>query len=329
MNTSLFGYFKHQFVASPLRRLWWIVPLIALLPLGAVIVDSTVTAAFLPSLVTVLVLAALQQEETAYTAFGLPRSRVVKLTAVAVGPAVVVGVAVSLIARPSWVGLIGSLLAVANGLLLGSRYVDATVEEGRSAARGRIGRGGFAFETILKPQLLWAAGIAVAHCLLLYLASVIGNPAVAQFLVGLPILVWAMAYCSHGTGILSAASMTGFGVPRRRWLVLYWGAALASVALYVAVLVLVAPPGISQSGVLVAGSAALASAVLGAGVKLWRGDVGIFPAMFLFFGIRYSLPIDDPRPALLVAGVVLLIGLVLQALFLAGAINPKPAYKDA
>lgn len=329
MNTSLFGYFRHQFVASPLRRLLWIVPLIVLLSLGVVIVDSAVTAVLLPSLVTPLVLVALQEEETAYTAFGLPRSRVVKLTAFAVVPAVAVGIAVSLIVRPNWVGLLGSLLAVASGLLLGSRYIDATAEVGRSATRRRIGRGGFAFETIFKPQLLWAVGIAVAHCLLLYLASVIGNQAVTQFFAGLPILVWAMAYCSHGTGILGATSMTGFGVPRRRWLILYWGAALASVALYVAVLVLVAPPSLSQAGAFVAGAAGFASAVIGAALKLWRGNVGFFPSMFLFFATRDTLLTDDPSPALVVSGAVLLIGLVLQALFVAGVINPKPAYKDA
>lgn len=329
MNTSLFGYFRHQFVASPLRRFLWIVPLIVLVSIGVVIVDSAVVAAFLPSLVTPLVLVALQEEETAYTAFGLPRSRAVKLTAFAVVPAVVVGIAVSLIAQPNWVGLLGSLLAVVNGLLLGSRYIDATVEVDRSAARRRIGRGGFAFETIFKPQLLWAAGIAVAHCLLLYLASVIGNQAVAQFFAGLPILVWAMAYCSHGTGILGAMSMTGFGVPRRCWLTLYWGAALASVALYTLVLVLVAPPGVSQWGALVSGAAAFASAMLGAALKLWRADVGLFPAMFLFFAVRDSLLSDDLIPVLLVVGAVLPIGLVLQALFVAGVINPKPVYKDA
>ena len=68
MNTTLLGFFRHQFVASPLKRLLWMVPLIAVMAFGPFVVDSALSAAFLPSMVTVLVLVALQQEETAYTA---------------------------------------------------------------------------------------------------------------------------------------------------------------------------------------------------------------------------------------------------------------------
>lgn len=332
MNTTLLGFFRHQFVASPLKRLLWMVPLIAVMAFGPFVVDSALSAAFLPSMVTVLVLVALQQEDTAYTAFGVPRSRAVKLAAIGVVPAVLCGVGVALAARPDWVGLLGALFAVVAGLLIGTRYVEATNDEDRRAVRGRIGRGGFIFEVIFKPQLLWAAGIAVAHSLLLYLAGVVSSEPLAQFLVSLPILVWAMVYCSNGTGILGATAMTSFGVPRRRWLVLYWGAALASVALYMAVLLLVAPIGLRA--ILALGAAGLASAVLGAPLKVWRTDVGLIPAMFLFFAVKDTLLIDDPHPAqvayaLAIAGLMFLIGLVLQALFVFGVINPKQGFKDA
>lgn len=332
MNTTLFGFFRHQFVASSLKRLLWMVPLIALMGVGPFAVDSALAATIQPSMVTVLVLAALQQEETAYTAFGIPRSRAVKLAAFGVVPAVLCGVAVSLAARPDWVGLLGALCAVVVGLLMGSRYVEVTNDVERRAVRGLIGRGGFIFEVVFKPQLLWAAGIAVAHSLLLSLAGVVSSEPLAQFLVSLPILVWAMVYCSAGTGILGATSMTSFGVPRRRWLVLYWGAALASVALYMAVLLLVAPIGLRA--VLALGAAGLASAVLGAPLKVWRTDVGLIPAMFLFFAVKDTLLIDDPHPAqvayaLAIAGLFFVIGLILQVLFVFGVINPKQGFKDA
>ena len=34
MNASLLGYFRHQFVAAPLTRLIWMIPIFAMLAFG-------------------------------------------------------------------------------------------------------------------------------------------------------------------------------------------------------------------------------------------------------------------------------------------------------
>ena len=71
MNTTLPGFFRHQFVAPSLYRLLWMVPLAAMFALGATITDHPLTAVMTPAFVTLFVIGALSMEETAYAAYGL------------------------------------------------------------------------------------------------------------------------------------------------------------------------------------------------------------------------------------------------------------------
>ena len=66
MNTSLLGYFRHQFAAAPLTRLIWMVPLFAMLAFGALFVtrDSAVGVIFSPMILTVFMIGALSYEDT-------------------------------------------------------------------------------------------------------------------------------------------------------------------------------------------------------------------------------------------------------------------------
>ena len=73
MNTTLLGFFRHQFVASSLFRLLWMVPLAAMFALSATITDHPLTAVTTPAFVTLFVIGALSTEETAYAAYGMPR----------------------------------------------------------------------------------------------------------------------------------------------------------------------------------------------------------------------------------------------------------------
>ena len=81
MNTTLLGFFRHQFTASSLYRLLWMVPLGAMFALGATITDHPLTAVMTPALVTLFVIGALSMEETAYAAYGMPRDRRLRLAA--------------------------------------------------------------------------------------------------------------------------------------------------------------------------------------------------------------------------------------------------------
>lgn len=213
MNTSLFGYFKHQFVASPLRRFLWIVPLIAVLSLGTFFVDSALASALHPVLLTVLVLVALQEEETVYSAYGIPRSRAVKLTAFAVVPSVVFGAAVSLAARPDWVGVAGAVGALVAGLVTGSRYIDGEVPDPIRVRRSQFGERGYTFELIFKPQLLWAFGVALAHSGMLHLASHIGGETLRDYLGALPLLAWYAVYCMADSPIVGPGVGAAYGGP--------------------------------------------------------------------------------------------------------------------
>ena len=222
MNTTLPGFFRHQFVAPSLYRLLWMVPLAVMLGLGAAIADHPLTAVMTPAMVTLFVIGALSMEETAYMAYGMPRAWRLRLTAMAVVPAVVLGAVVALLLRPDWVGVLGALGALAIGLIMGQRFVTGEVPEGRERVRGRLGSGGFLVELVWKPQLLWALGIAAAHCVTLYLASFIGSEPLRIWIGALPLLVWYGMYCIHGSGIAGSDVGASYGVPRRRWLCLLY-----------------------------------------------------------------------------------------------------------
>ena len=335
MNTSLLGYFRHQLVAAPLTRLIWMLPILAMLASGLFYVEreSPTAVIFGPMMLTVFMIGTLSLEDTAYTAYGMPKSRARKLTAMAVVPAVLFGASIALFARPDWVGIAGALVALVSGLLFGSQYTAGNAVDSDREAGSRIGRGSFEFELIFKPQVLWALGVAIAHCIFLYLSDFIGNDRFRLLFGGIPIIVWYSAYCMQGIGIPGPATGASYGVPRRRWLVLSWAAALVSVAAYIGVAALASPSEFSWAAVITIGAGGCASAIIGAAVKIWRTEVGMVPGYLMFFianGASNAQGFRDGAVifALVTAGILALIGIVIQAGYLLGSISPKHAQKN-
>ena len=331
MNTTLLGFFRHQFVASSLYRLLWMVPLAAMFALSATITDHPLTAVTTPAFVTLFVIGALSTEETAYAAYGMPRDRRLRLTAMAVVPAVVIGAAVALLLRTDWIGVVGALGALAMGLLMGQRYDTGEVPEGRERVRGRLGSGGFLAELVWKPQLLWALGIAAAHCVMLYLASFIGSEPLRLWIGALPLLVWYGMYCMHGSGIAGPDVGASYGVPRRRWLGVSLAASVVSVGLYTVVVGVVSS--LSWAAVVVGAAGAFACAVLGSAIKTRRSEMGLYPTIFLLIPISRATEVESFTDiktvyVLIVAGALLLVGVVMQVAYLGGYMNPKQALKN-
>ena len=331
MNTTLLGFFRHQFVASSLYRLLWMLPLGAMFALGATITDHPLTAVMTPALVTLFVIGALSMEETAYAAYGMPRDRRLRLTAMAVVPAVVIGAVVALLLRHDWVGVLGALGALAMGLIMGQRFVNGEVPEGRERVRGRLGSGGFLVELVWKPQLLWALGIAAAHCVMLYLASFIGSEPLRLWIGALPLLVWYGMYCMHGSGIAGPDVGASYGVPRRRWLGVSLAASVVSVVLYTVIVGVVSS--LSWDAVVVGAAGAFACAVLGSAIKTRRSDMGLLPAMFLAIPISRAAEEASFMDGYVVyclgvSGLLLLIGVGMHCAYLGGYMNPKQALKN-
>lgn len=332
MNTSLLGYFRHQFFAPPLARLIWMLPILAMLAFGLLYVvrDSPIAVIFGPMMLTVFMIGTLSLEDTAYTAYGMPKSRTMKLTAMAVVPAVLFSATIALFARPDWVGIAGALVALVSGLLFGSKYTAGNAVDSDRKAGSHIGRGSFEFELIFKPQLLWALGVAVAHCIFLYLSDFIGNDSFRQLFGGFPIIVWYSAYCMQGLGISGPATGASYGVPRRRWLALSWAAALVSVAAYIGVAALASPSEFSWAAVITIGIGGCASAIIGAALKIWRTELGMFPGYLMFFianGASDAQGFLDGAVifALVIAGILAIVGVVIQVGYLMGLINPNHA----
>lgn len=331
MNTSLLGYFRHQFVAAPLTRLIWMIPILAMLAEVLYVTrDSPIAVIFGPMMLTVFMIGVLSMEDTAYTAYGMPKSRTMKLTAMAVVPAVLFSATIALFARPDWVGIAGALVALVSGLLFGGQYIAGDGVASDREAGLHIGRGSFEFELIFKPQLLWALGAAIAHCIFLYLSDFIGNDTFGQLFGGLPIMVWYSAYCMQGIGIPGTATGASFGVPRRRWLALSWAAALVSAVTYIGLAGLVSPSEFSWAAVITIGIGGCASAIIGAAVKIWRTELGMLPGYTMFFianGASDAQGFLDGAVilALVTAGILTFIGIVMQAGYLMGLINPNHA----
>lgn len=330
MNTTLLGFFRHQFTAPPLSRLLWMVPLGVMFALSATITDHPLKAVLAPSLVTLFVIGALSTEETTYAAYGMPRDRRLRLAAMAVVPAVVVGVAVAFLLRPDWIGIVGAVGAVAMGLIMGQRYVTGEVPGPRERVRSRLGSRGFLAELVWKPQLLWALGIAVAHCVTLYLASFIGSAPLREWIGALPLLVWYVMYCMHGTGIAGPDVGASYGVPRRRWLGVSLAASVVSVLLYAVVVGVFSA--LSWAAVVAGAAGAFASSVVGSAMKTRRSEMGLLPAMFLAIPISHAAEVEsfadgDIVYCLIVSGLLLLVGAVLQVAYLGGYMNPKRASK--
>ena len=335
MNTSLLGYFRHQFVAPPLTRLIWMIPMLAMLAFGLLYVtrDSVVGVIFGPMILTVVMIGALSSEDTAYTAYGMPSSRAKKLTAMAVVPSVAFSAGIALVARPDWVGAAGALVALVSGLLFGGQYIAGHGVASDRKADSHLGGGSFEFELIFKPQLLWALGAGSAHSLMIPLTSFIGNDTLRPLLGGLPIMIWYSAYCMQGLGITGAATGASYGVPRRRWLAQSGAAAVAAVLVYIVVAGLFSPVTGTWPAVIVTGAGGLASAIIGAAVKIWRTELGMLPAYTMFFianGASDTQSFLDGAVifALATAGIIALVGIVIQAGYLMGLINPKHAQKN-
>ena len=331
MNTTLLGFFRHQFVASSLFRLLWMVPLAAMFALSATITDHPLTAVTTPALVTLFVIGALSMEETAYAAYGMPRDRRLRLTAMAVVPAVVIGAVVALLLRPDWVGVLGALGALAMGLLMGQRYVTGEVPETSERVRSRLGSRGFLAELVWKPQLLWALGIAAAHCVMLYLASFIGSEPLRAWIGALPLLVWYGMYCMHGSGIAGPDVGASYGVPRRRWLGVSLAASVVSVLFYTVIVGVVS--GLSWAAMVVGAAGAFACSVLGSAMKVRRSGMGLLPAMFLAIPVSRAAEVSsfmdgEAVYCLFVAGQLLLIGVGMHCAYLGGYMNPKQALKN-
>ena len=331
MNTTLLGFFRHQFTAPSLFRLLWMVPLAVMFGLGATITNHALTAVMTPAVVTLFVIGALSMEETAYSAYGMPRDRRLRLAAMAVAPAVVIGAAVALLLRPDWFGVVGALGAIAIGLIMGQRYVTGEVPEASERVRSRLGSRGFLVELVWKPQLLWALGIAVAHCVTLYLASFIGSEPLRAWIGMLPLLAWYYAYCTDGTGIAGPDVGASYGVPRRRWLGVSLAASVVSVLFYVVVAGVFSS--LSWAAVAVGAAGAFACAVLGTAIKARRSEMGLFPAMFMAIPISRAAEAEDFTDGevvylLVIAGILLLVGAAMQVAYLGGYTNPKQALKN-
>ena len=331
MNTTLLGFFRHQFVAPSLFRLLWMVPLAVMFGLGAAISDHPLTVVMTPAMVTLFVIGALSMEETAYAAYGMPRDRRLRLAAMAVVPAVVIGAAVALLLRPDWVGVVGALGALAMGLIMGQRFVTGEVPEGRDRVRSRLGSRGFLVELVWKPQLLWALGIAVAHCVTLYLASFIGSEPLRLWIGALPLLVWYGVYCMHDSGIAGPDVGASYGVPRRRWLGASLAASVVSVLLYAVVVGVVS--GLSWAAMVVGAAGAFACSVLGSAMKVRRSGMGLLPAMFLASPVSRAAEEASFMDGYVVyclgvSGLLLLIGVGMHCAYLGGYMNPKQALKN-
>lgn len=331
MNTTLFGFFRHQFVAPSLSRLLWMVPLAVMFGLGAAISGHPLYVVMAPQFVTLFVIGALSMEETAYAAYGMPKTLRLRLTAMAVVPAVVIGVVVAFLLRPDWVGVVGALGALAMGLIMGQRFVTGEVPEGRERVRGRLGSGGFLVELVWKPQLLWALGIAAAHCVTLYLASFIGSEPLRLWIRALPLLVWYCVYCMHDSGIAGPDVGASYGVPRRRWIAVSLAASVVSVLVYVVVVGSVS--GLSWAAVVVGAAGAFASSVLGSAMKARRSTMGLLPAMFLAIPVSRAAQVasfmdGEAVYCLVVSGLLLLIGVGMHCAYLGGYLNPKQALKN-
>lgn len=330
MNTSLLGFFRHQFVAPSLMRLLWMVPLAVMFCLGAAITDSAFAAVMTPPIVTLFVTGALSMEETVYAAYGMPRGRRLRLATIAIAPAVLIGVSVALVLRPDWVGVVGALGAAAMGLLMGQRYVTGEMPEASERVRGRLGSRGFLFELVWKPQLLWALGIAVAHCVTLYMASFITSEPLSMWVGALPLLVWYCMYCMHGSGIAGPDVGASYGVPRRRWLGVSLVASVVSTLVYAVVVGVVSE--LSLAALVVGAAGAFACSVLGSTMKVRRSEMGLFPAMFLAIPISRSVGVTSIADGeavycLVMAGVLLVVGAGLQIAYVMGAMTPKTVFK--
>lgn len=331
MNTTLLGFFRHQFTAPSLFRLLWMVPLAVMFGLGATITNHALTAVMTPAVVTLFVIGALSMEETAYSAYGMPRGRRLRLAAMAVVPAVVIGAAVALLLRPDWLGVLGALGALAMGLIMGQRFVTGEVPGASERVRSRLGSRGFLVELVWKPQLLWAVGIAAAYCVTLYLTSFISSEPIRAWIGALPLLVWYYAYCTHGAGIAGPDVGASNGVPRRRWLAVSLAASVVSVLLYTVVVGVVSS--LSWAAVAVGAAGAFACAVLGTAIKARRSEMGMFPAMFMAIPISRAAEVEDFTDGevvylLVIAGILLLVGAAMQVAYLGGYMNLKTPSKN-
>ncbi len=330
---------RHQFTASSLWRLLYMLPTGAMLTFAVVWLDNIFVQVVGPAMLTLFLFGILLPEEDAFTAYGIPRNRALKAVVWVAVPAVLVSAAVGLSTRPDWIGVLGALGAVVAGCALSARYLpQAEPTEKKGSRAGELGDRSLLYEVIWSPHLLWAVVIAFALNLTYYLTSFIDQDEFRTFVAGLPLLIW---YCAHASVTADSPGpyhAAAYGIPRKTWVSNTVGAAAASVvtfavlayAVNLAVTAVLDLPKLPLVAIFVAAAGAFVIIIGGAGGRIRFNTPAILCAFLMYFTMRDLLDIHaDPNgklviAALVIAGAILAFGVVMLALYVAGRIDLKP-----
>ncbi|GEM_PF-881649 len=330
---------KHQFTASSLWRLLYMLPTGVMLSVAVVWLDNVFVQVVGPAMLTLFLFGILLPEESAFTAYGIPRHRALTAVAWVAVPAVAISAVVGLFARPDWIGALGALGAVVAGCALAARYLpqaDPTEEKGPRASE--LGDRSLLYEVIWKPHLLWAVAIACALNATYYLTSFIDQAEFRTFVAGLPVLIW---YCAHASVTADSPGpqhAAAYGIPRRTWIAHTVAAAAAAALIFGALAYVVnlaiagtlGLPRLTLTAILVAAVGAFAVIVGGAGSRIRFNTPAILCAFLLYFTMGSLFDIrSEPNGtlasvALAIAGVIFVLGAVLLAFYAAGKLNFKP-----
>lgn len=330
---------RHQFTASSLWRLLYMLPTGAMLTAAIVRLHGNVFIQLVgPAMLTLFLFGILLPEEDTFTAYGVPRQRALKAVAWVAVPAVLVSAAVGLFSRPDWIGVLGALGAAVAGCALGARYLpQADPADTKSSRAGELGNRSLVHEVIWSPHLLWAVLIACALNLTFYLTSFIDAVEFRTFLAGLPLLIW---YCAHASATADSPGpqhAAAFGIPRKTWIANIVGAAAASVAIFAvlayvvnrAVAGLLDLPQLPLTAIAVAAAGAFAVIVGGAGGRIRFSTPQVLCAFLMYFVMSDLLDIHgEPNgtlaiASLVIAGAIFTFGAVLLALYASGKIDLK------
>lgn len=331
---------RHQFTASSLWRLLYMLPTGAMYTVAVLWLDNVFVQIAGPAMLTLFWFGILLPEETTFMAYGIPRKRVLKAVAWVFTPAVLFSAIVGLSARPDWIGALGALGAVLAGCALGARYLPQ-----EEPAQNKISRGGelgdrpLLYEVIWSPHLLWAVVIACALNLTYYLASFIDEVEFRTFVAGLPLLIW---YCAHASATADSPGpqhTAAYGIPRRTWIANTVGAAAASALTFggltytvnLVVTALLELNRLPLITVLVAAVGAFAVIIGGAGSRIRFNTLAILSVFLMYFIMGDLFDVyGEPNGtltivALVVAAVILAFGAVLLTLYATGRVNLRPS----
>lgn len=331
---------RHQFTASSLWRLLYMLPAGAMLTAAVVSMrDNVFVQLFGPAMLTLFLFGVVLPEESVFTAYGIPRQRALRAVGWVAVPVVLISAAVGLSGRPDWIGVLGALGAAVVGCALGARYLpQAEPAETKSSRAGELGDRSLLYEVIWSPHLLWAVVIACALNLTYYLTSFIEQVEFRTFVAGLPLLIW---YCAHASVTADSPGpqhAAAYGIPRKTWVANTVGAAAASVLIFLALACVVNLvvagaldlPRLPLIAILVAAVGAFAVIIGGAGSRIRFGTPAILCAFLMYFVMSDLLDIrGEPNgrlavASLVIAAVILAFGVVLLALYAAGKLDPKP-----